>query len=115
MFLYRYGKRKPLLVHRLVLLAFVGECPPDQEVRHLNSIRTDNRLCNLTYGTRSENVIDTLTLGRGGRQRLNPNLVVEIRAKIAEGESVKGLSQRYGVSTKAISQIKNNRTYVWVQ
>lgn len=46
------------LVHRLVLAAFVGPCPDGQEVRHLNGIRDDNKLLNLTYGTHSENQRD---------------------------------------------------------
>lgn len=43
-------------VHRLVLAAFIGPPPPDHEVLHLNHVASDNRLCNLRYGTRSENV-----------------------------------------------------------
>ena len=112
--LWKYGKRKVFLVHRLVLHVFVGECPENMEVRHLNSIPTDNRLENLAYGTRSENTIDTLNLGRGGRQRLNPFLVVEIRKRLNNGESTKVLAQEYEVSTRAINKIKNRTTYAWV-
>lgn len=43
-------------VHRLVLRAFVGPCPDGQETLHLNHDPTDNRLCNLKYGTHLENV-----------------------------------------------------------
>ena len=113
-FLWREGKRRVCLVHRLVLLAFVGECPDNMEVRHLNSIPTDNRLCNLAYGTHSENVIDTINLGRNSRQRLNPELALEIRRRTSNGESVKDLAVEYGVSTNAIRKIKNRRTYSWL-
>ena len=113
-FLWKHGKRKVCLVHRLVLHAFVGECPENMEVRHLNSIPTDNRLENLAYGTRSENTIDTLNLGRGGRQRLNPFLVKEIRKRLSNGEATKVLAQEYEVSTRAINKIKNRTTYAWV-
>lgn len=113
-FLYKCGKRKICNVHRLVLLAFVGECPPNMEVRHLNSISTDNRLCNLKYGTHSENVIDTVNLGRNSRQRLTPELAMEIRRRTSNGEAVKDLAVEYGVSTKAISNIKNRHTYSWL-
>lgn len=113
-FLWKHGKRKVCLVHRLVLQAFVGECPKNMEVRHLNSISTDNNLENLAYGTRSENTIDTLKLGRGGRQRLNPTLVKEIRKRLSNGESSKVLAHEYEVSTRAIYKIKNRTTYAWV-
>jgi hypothetical protein len=44
------------LVHRLVMSAFVGPAPSGMEVLHLNHDPADNRLCNLKYGTRSENL-----------------------------------------------------------
>jgi len=50
-------------VHQLVLEAFVGPCPPGMEVRHLNGDAGDNRLENLRYGTRSENMLDRVTHG----------------------------------------------------
>lgn len=46
------------LVHRLVAIAFLGQPLPGQEVRHLNGEPTDNRLQNLAWGTRSENMYD---------------------------------------------------------
>ncbi len=51
------GKRKVQKVHRIVLRAFM---PGDEEktVHHINHNRTDNRLCNLTWLTRSENAKD---------------------------------------------------------
>ena len=44
---------KMVKVHRLVLLAFIGESELD--VDHKNRIKTDNRLCNLHYVTSQEN------------------------------------------------------------
>lgn len=56
--LYRDGQQTRRSVHSLVLLAFVGPYPPGLEIRHLNDVKTDNRLCNLQYGTRSDNNYD---------------------------------------------------------
>ncbi len=112
--LYCKGKRKACSVHRLVLLAFIGRCPKGYEVRHLNSIKTDNRLVNLAYGTHSENVIDTINLGRNSRQKLNAELVSEIRRRTNNGEAIKDLAIEYKVSTRAISNIKNRHTYSWL-
>ena len=51
-------------VHRLVLLAFVGERPAHLVSRHLDGNPQNNALTNLVYGTESENVQDTLRHGR---------------------------------------------------
>ena len=48
------------LVHRLVLRTYVGLCPAGMECRHLNGVRTDNRLINLCWGTHQENVQDSV-------------------------------------------------------
>ena len=50
-------------VHRLMLVAFVGPCPEGMEGLHANDIRTDNRLENLRWGTRSDNMQDALRNG----------------------------------------------------
>lgn len=54
----REGRRMEAAVHRLVLEAFVGPCPPGMEALHRNGDPTDNRLENLRWGTRSENNLD---------------------------------------------------------
>lgn len=60
----RLGWRQPLMyVHRLVLEAFVGPCPPQNECLHGPGGPADNRLTNLRWGTRSENSFDALRDG----------------------------------------------------
>lgn len=51
------------LIHRLVMLVFVGPCPEGQEVCHKNGNGVDNRLSNLRYGTRSQNQLDRVRHG----------------------------------------------------
>jgi len=50
------GKGNSRPVHQLVLEAFVGPRPAGCEVLHLNHVPADNRLANLRYGTRGENL-----------------------------------------------------------
>lgn len=57
------GRHRVEQVHRLVLEAFVGPCLEGMEVRHLNGDPTDNRLENLAYGTRAENITDAVHHG----------------------------------------------------
>lgn len=54
--LFRYGKQKKVLVHRLVAQAFI---PNDDEsktqINHINEIKSDNRFWNLEYCTKQYN------------------------------------------------------------
>ena len=63
------GRKQTRTVHALVLEAFTGPRPRGQEARHLNDDPLDNRLTNLVWGTKAENVEDTF---RNGRQRAAP-------------------------------------------
>lgn len=61
--LSREGKRRTVKVHRLVLEAFVGPCPEGHEACHYNDDPADNRLQNLRWDTRSENLLDQVRNG----------------------------------------------------
>ena len=50
------GRGNTRAVHRLVVETFLGPCPPGHETLHLNHTPSDNRIENLKYGTRSENM-----------------------------------------------------------
>lgn len=56
-------------VHRLMLEAFVGPCPPNHEGTHLNDVPGDNRLENLRWGTSSGNSYDLVRNGNHGMAR----------------------------------------------
>ena len=48
--LARKGKQSIFFIHRLVLEAFVGECPEGMKTRHLDGDPANNRLSNLKWG-----------------------------------------------------------------
>jgi hypothetical protein len=56
-------KARSFLIHRLVLLAFVGPCPDGMECRHLDGNHQNNKLKNLKWGTSSENRRDAMKHG----------------------------------------------------
>lgn len=61
--LWRDGKQKTALVHRLVLSAFIGPAPEGAEGLHGNGEPSDNSLSNLAWGTHSENQFDQVFHG----------------------------------------------------
>lgn len=58
------GKQKHIHVHRVVAEAFIPNPDNLPLVRHLNDIRTDNRVENLAWGTVSDNEHDKVRNGK---------------------------------------------------
>lgn len=67
--LSKNGKYKQFLVHRLVGVAFIENNEQKPEINHKNEIKTDNRVENLEWVTRRENVIYGTQLKRGVMHR----------------------------------------------
>lgn len=62
--LWRDGSPDAAYVHRLVLTAFIGQCPEEMECLHWNDVPADNRLENLRWDSRSANLRDRVRNGR---------------------------------------------------
>lgn len=105
------GKMRTHRIHKLVMAAFVGDCPAGQEVRHLNCDPGDNRLENLAYGTRSDNMLDSGRMFRLSRQKLTRQDAENIRAKIRAGARQVDLAKEYGVSLCTVNAIHKNRIH----
>ena len=84
--LWSKGVGSQHLTHKLVLWAFVGIRPAGLEACHLNGIKTDNRLCNLKWGSRSENQAHRELHGTGRigkrftQNRLSSEMVERVRS-----------------------------------
>jgi hypothetical protein len=65
-------KTHTITVHRLVMLAFVGQRPDMMQTRHLDGNRQNNALSNLQFGTAVENCADTSRHGRQVRGSKHP-------------------------------------------
>lgn len=101
-------------VHQLVMLTFVGETPEGMEVLHNNGDPTDNRLDNLRYGTRTENILDVYRQGKVWR-KLSVEDVQAIRFGIYCGIKGTELSEMFGISQSVISAIRKRRIYAWLK
>ena len=61
--LWKDGQMSLQRVHRLVLEAFRGACPPGHECCHYDDDPTNNRLSNLRWDTSSANRLDSVRNG----------------------------------------------------
>lgn len=111
-------KAKNKLVHHLVLTAFGKPQPPGMECRHLDGNRTNNRLENLCWGTRQENIQDRTRHGktvRGsehGMARLIAEDIREIRLlRETEAKSTLELAQMFGISRQHTDDIIARRRW----
>jgi hypothetical protein len=103
------GVSKYLLVHRLVLTAFVGPCPKGEQALHKDDNPANNALDNLMWGTPKRNHETINRRGeRNGRAKLTEDDVLTIRSSSC---STSELAQTYGVSQKYIQNIL--RRIVW--
>ena len=101
-------------VHQLILQTFVGMPDEGMEVLHINGNPTDNRLCNLRYGSRTENILDVYR--QGGRWRkLSLEDVYEIRFYQLCGFSGSYIAKRFHISQTSVSAIKHGRSFGWVK
>lgn len=58
------GIRKLMRIHRVVAMAFIPNPENKPCVDHINTVRTDNRVCNLRWVTHSENNRNPITMTR---------------------------------------------------
>lgn len=103
--------RRHFDIHRLVLSAFVGPCPEGCEALHGNDIRTDNRLSNLKWGTRSENHCQIVLNGHHNKTKLNSTQVRIIRRCYALKISPAFLGSLFGVCRQTITSVAAGRTW----
>lgn len=67
--LYKDKKKNNRGVHILVAYAFLGERPRGFDINHKSGIKTDNRVENLEYCSRTENMLHAYNLGLNPRNK----------------------------------------------
>ena len=111
--LYKNSQR----VHRLMLLAFVGPCPPGMEACHDDGKPANRKLDNLRWDTPQNNQGDrkkhgTAPIGtQNGRAKLTPSQVIEIRQMASHGQSFAALAIRFSVYRSTIRKIVDRKLW----
>ena len=121
---YPEGIKKTVLIHKIVAETFHGpRLTPKHEVNHKSGIKADNNSDNLEWTTSSENKKHAFKMGLRVRPygTLNPSSILgdddvrAIRTMLNSGMSVRYVSQISGMSDGAIKDIRNGRTWSWLQ
>ncbi len=115
--LWKEGKRFPILVHRLVLLAFVGPCPTGQQACHNDGKWFNNFLGNLRWDTSINNHADQRKHGtdnageRNGRAKLTESQVIQIRELDSQGCSFQKIEELFPISLRSVYYITRHKTW----
>lgn len=114
------NKRTYVRMHRIIAYSIHGEDIFKTDcVRHLNDVRHDNNVDNLSPGTYAQNFEDRSKLSRqtladsGGksRRKLSESQVVNLKRDRKSGYTYRQLCDKYGIAKSTISYIINNKTY----
>ena len=115
-----YGKTvwggKQYFAHRMSYIIFNGLIPNNFIIRHT----CDNKRCvnpkHLIIGTQSDNLLDSVKRNTHGLQKLTQEEVIEIKKSLKKPYRGinKYLAEKYNVTQNAISQIKTNRNWSWL-
>jgi len=124
MLLNNQGSYNTLAIHKLITLTFFGVKPKGLEINHKNGIKTDNRIKNLEYITRSKNIKHAYDNGlmkpkKGSLNGMAKLTEIDVKAirqhRIDYGRNYgrKELAERYGISESQIKDIINRRRNIW--
>lgn len=120
------GKIHTIKVHRIIASTFLDNPDNKETVNHKNGIKTDNRVINLEWSTRSENckhAFDTdLNNNRGQNNScasLTDAQVIEIRKNYQYGRksrhdgglTKKQIAEQYGTTFATIKQIVQGQSW----
>lgn len=113
--LWANGECRLLYVHRIVAASFLG--PSELDVNHINGDKSDNRIANLEYVTKSQNmrhaadVIKTISGPSAPLAKLSVSDVEELRAIHRSGVSAYAIARRFGIHHSTAWRIATRQTW----
>ena len=110
--LWKHGKYKGLTVHRIVALTFLPRPSARHEVNHKNGIKTDCRLENLEWVTKSENIKHAFGVLKRKCSthfaKLSEEQVRKVRAAYNNpNESYRTVAKKFNISDSQVFRIVN--------
>lgn len=115
--MYCRNVRRKKYVHRLVLEAFVGPCPPGLEACHNDGNPKNNALSNLRWDTHQSNIDDkekhgTRLIGEKNHQaKLTEEFVKEVRADFASGMRQCDIARSRNINPRTVGDLVRRRRW----
>lgn len=110
-------------VHRLVAEAFMPYPGSDfVEINHIDGDKANNVVDNLEWVTKSENAKHAFRTGLrkptngtiNGQSKLEDSDILEIRKRVANGETQRKVAADYDISFQHVSDIVNKKRWGWL-
>lgn len=115
--LCKNGVPKRFEIHKLIATVFLGPCPPGMEVCHGVKGKLDNSPENLSYGTRSKNMLDKNRDGtdprgeRHGNATLTNDTVLLVRELYSSGVRQCDIVAALKITQSNVSRIVNKKRW----
>jgi hypothetical protein len=112
------GIKQKARIHVVVLETFVCPRPDGMIACHNNGDSTDNRLCNLRWGTHEENAADKILHGthqygeRAAKSKLTEAQAVAI---LQSPKAYAAIAKEFGVCKSTVTHIKTGRNWPHLQ
>jgi hypothetical protein len=108
--LWKNNKQNVVRVHKLVLEAFVGQCPKGLECCHNDGNSFNNHISNLRWDTHKSNIHDRIkhgTSNRGEKCGTAKLTLEQVKAIRKDDRLQRIIAKEYGIAESMISRIKS--------